>query len=258
MPDDIPVKSLSVIVPALDEEGNIRAVCEDIARLAKKHLSDYEILVLDDASRDRTAQVAEELCRTNNKIRLFRNTATQGLGYNYRAGILKARCTYAMLIPGDNQVVAESLEEIFAQIGKTELVVCYIENQEVRPFQRQLVSKVFTGTLNLLFGLNLRYYNGTSVIQTELAREFVPDTSGYAYMSVMLIRLLRLGTPYKEMGFRIRERRYGSTKAFRFKNVISVIKNIIILFWKVVICRQLNRDYAELFRRNREKRANLC
>ena len=250
-------KSISIIVPALDEEGNIRSVCEDIAQLAEKHLSKYEILVYDDASHDRTAEIVEELQKANEHILLFRNSTSQGLGGVYRAGVRKARYQYVMLIPGDNQVVAESLEGIFAQIGTTDVIVCYITNQEVRAFRRQLISRLFTGVLNFLFWLNLGYYNGTSVIRTSLVTRYLPYTSGYAYMAVILVHLLKLGTPYKQMGFAIRKRQYGVTKAFRFKNILSVMKNVIVLFWKVMVCRKLKHSKLETLQGKEIKHQNL-
>ena len=232
-------KSLSLIVPALNEEGNIGTVCEELSRAAEKRLKDYEILVFDDASRDKTSEVVKNLQKKNPHIVLIRNHSSQGLGRIYWSGIMRARSKYAMLIPGDNQVVAESLHDIFDAVGTVDVIVTYIKNMEVRPFWRQFVSKVFTGLLNFLFGFKLQYFNGPCVLRTDLARQYVPYTSGYAYMAVMLVKLLKLGARYKQMGFDLQERTYGSTKAFRVKNILSVIKNVTLLYWNVTICRQL-------------------
>ena len=234
-------KSLSVIIPAYNEEGNIHSACEDIARVAEKHLSDYEILVFDDASQDQTSEVVQQFQKENSHVLLFRNPVNKGLGYNYRAGILNARCRYAIMVPGDNEVVADSLEGIFKQVGMTDIIITYATNPEVRPLWRQRVSGIFTGVLNFLFGLNVRYYNGPSVIRTDLAREFVSFTNSFAYMAVILVQLLKSGASFKQMGFVLRARQYGETKAFRLKNVMSVMWDIVSLFWKVTIRRQFKQ-----------------
>lgn len=232
-------QSLSIIIPAFNEEKNIRAACEDINRIAEKYFSKYEILVFDDASVDRTAEVVRQLQKENPHIYLFQNLINKGLGYNYRSGISNATCHYAVLVPGDNEVSADSLEEVFKQIGTTDIVITYATNPEVRPLWRQRISSLFTSSLNFLFQLKVRYYNGPSVIRTDLAKRFVPVTSGFAYMAVMLVQLLKSGASYKEVGFSLQGRQYGRTKAFRFKNVISVIKNIFVLYWKIMILHQL-------------------
>ncbi len=238
------VKSLTIIIPAYNEEKNIRPTCEGMIRLAERHLKDYEILVFDDTSQDRTSDVVRELQKTNPHLILIRNPVNMGLGYNYRAGVLKARCQYVMMVPGDNEMVAEALDDLFREIGTADMFICYSANPEVRPGWRQFISKLFTGTLNMLFGLKIRYYNGPSVIRTDLAKEFLPSTNSFAYMAVMLVQLLKAGYAYKHMTFALQPRQFGMTKAFQFKNVVNVIRDILILFWKVRIlrsCKGLSR-----------------
>lgn len=243
-------KSLSIIIPAYNEEGNIRATCEGMTGLAQKYLEDYEILVFDDCSPDRTSEVVKELRLGDPHILLFRNEVNKGLGYNYRAGILKARCAYTIMVPGDNEVIADSLKEVFQGLGKTDVIVCSSTNAHVRPFMRQLISKIFTFALNFMFGLKVNYYNGPAVIRTDLARENLPSTNSFAYMAVLLVHVLKLGATYTHSTFSLRPRKYGKTKAFEFKNVVTVIRDILRLFWDVNILgvcrgRRLNTPVGE-------------
>ena len=234
-------KSLSVIIPAFNEEKNIRATCEEVIRAVERNVADYEILVIDDASQDRTAEIVRGLQKQNAKILLIQNPINRGLGYNYRIGVSKARCQYSIMVPGDNEMVGEALENIFMQMGSTDAIICYSSNPEVRPHWRQFISKMFTGLLNILFGLKIRYYNGPSVIRTDMAKEYAPFTSSFAYMAVILVQLLKSDASYKEMTFTLRAREHGKTKAFRIKNVLSVMKGIVNLYWKVGIRRQFKR-----------------
>jgi len=72
-------RSLSIIIPAYNEEGNIRATVDEIGALARKYLTDYEILVFDDASRDRTSEIVEEIQKRDTHVHLLRNVANRGL-----------------------------------------------------------------------------------------------------------------------------------------------------------------------------------
>ena len=228
-------KSLSIIIPAYNEEGNIRATCEGMTELAQKYLEDYELLVFDDCSPDRTSEVVKELQHANSRILLFRNELNKGLGYNYRAGILRARCAYTIMVPGDNEVIAGSLKEAFQGLGGTDIIVCSSTNAHVRPFMRQLISKIFTFSLNLVFGLKVRYYNGPAVIRTDLARENLPSTNSFAYMAVLLVYCLKRGASYTHRTFSLRPRKFGKTKAFEFKNVVTVLRDILKLFWDIKV-----------------------
>ncbi|MDD5217979.1 MAG: glycosyltransferase family 2 protein [Candidatus Omnitrophica bacterium] len=234
-------RSLSIIIPAYNEEGNIRATVDEIGALARKYLTDYEILVFDDASRDRTSEIVGELQKKDPHVKLVRNVANRGLGFNYRAGVLMARCRYVIMVPGDNEVMAESLEEVFRQIGKTDIIICYAANPEFRSVWRQRISRMFTGSLNFLFGFKVSYYNGPNVLRTDMARAVVPDTSSFAYMAVMLVELLKGGATFQELTFALRRRQYGKTKAFKLKNIYCVVRDVLVAFWKVALCRRYKK-----------------
>jgi glycosyltransferase involved in cell wall biosynthesis len=228
--------SLSIIVPAFNEEGNIKATCEGVASLAEKFLSDYEVLVFDDASTDPTAEKVRELAKGNRKIRLIRNEHNRGLGFNYCEGVRQASCRYVMMVPGDNEVIAASLEEIFRTLGTVDIGICYAANSGIRLPARQFISKLFTATLNTLFGLKVLYFNGPNLLRTDLAKTHLPETNSFAYMAVMLVTLLKEGYSFQHYTFELKPRLYGTTKAFQLKNVLRVMADIARLFWRVYFC----------------------
>ncbi len=223
--------TLSFIVPAYNEQNNLPRACETILRLASRCFREFEIIIVDDASTDGTWQTAQQLAKDNVLIRVFRNVSNRGLGFTYYYGIEKARYDYVMLVPGDNEVSPEALEGIFHEAGKADVLVTHIANRRARPLARQVVSRFFTLTMNLLFGLKLHYYNGINVIRTDLVKQCPHLTDGFAYMALILVRLLRDGRAYSTVGFMVQKRNHGKTKAFRLKNVISVLTSVATL-WK--------------------------
>ena len=229
--------SLSIIVPAYNEQENLLPACENILRIAPKFFSDYELIIIDDVSKDNTWQVAEKLQRENNRVRAFRNAQNMGLGYNYHVGAQMARCQYVMLVPGDNEVTSESLEAVFRDAGKAEILVAHIANRRARPLRRQIVSRLFTLSMNFLFGMKLQYYNGINVIRADLVRQCPPLTNGFAYMALILVRLIKKGHGYATTGFWVQKRAHGKTKAFRIKNVMSVLKSVALLWKRLYLTR---------------------
>jgi glycosyltransferase involved in cell wall biosynthesis len=227
------LKSLTVVIPAYNEAENIGPTCLGIAALAEKHLDHYEILVFDDASTDATAEKVRELERSNPKIRLIKNAHNRGLGFNYCEGVRQADCRYVMMVPGDNEVIAASLEEIFRTLGTVDIGICYAANSGIRPPARQLISKLFTSILNMLFGLKVLYFNGPNLLRTDLAKTHLPDTSSFAYMAVMLVTLLKEGHSFQHYTFELKPRLYGKTKAFCLQNVLRVMRDVLRLFWSV-------------------------
>ena len=98
MPD-----SLSVIIPAYNEELNLTAVYNDIKNRADKLDIDYEIIIVDDGSRDNTPAIAGELKRTDNKTKVVTHASNQGSGMAIRSGVAAAEKDLIIYVPADGQ-----------------------------------------------------------------------------------------------------------------------------------------------------------
>jgi glycosyltransferase involved in cell wall biosynthesis len=229
--------TLTVIVPALNEEANIRAATQTIQAAIDDRFSDYEILIFNDGSNDNTGAIAEELSKKNEKIRVIHNERTMGFGYNYRKGVELARFDYIVMLPGDNEISEESIKKIFNSIGKADIVIPYTLNPEVRPLLRRIISRFFTTVLNLSFGLRIRYYNGPVIHKSKIIKSVPIVTSGYAYQAETLVQLLKSGLSYVEVGMNINQRRHGTTKAFALKNIISVFLTFFRLVYNIHVKR---------------------
>lgn len=227
--------SISIIVPCLNEEGNLRATIESVkdALASSDRFSDYEILIFNDCSTDNTGKVAEEIKKKEKGVRVIHNPRNMGFGYNYTEGVRLAKKDYIIMVPGDNEIPAEAIKKVFSRTGEADIIIPYTANPQVRPFSRRLISRVFVALINALFGLNISYYNGTCVIKSSILKKVPLKTWGFAYMAAILVRLLRSGASFVEIGVDIVQRSSGKTKAFAFKNIVSVLNAILTLFWDV-------------------------
>lgn len=229
--------SISIIVPCYNEEGNLRdtfaSIKEALAECGK--FSDYEVIIFNDCSTDATGRVAEEIKGRERNVMVVHNPRNMGFGYNYTEGVRRASKDYILMVPGDNEIPTEAIRKVCDFAGKADVIIPYTANTEVRTLFRRAVSKAFVILMNTLFSLDLRYYNGTCVIKSSLLKKVPLKTWGFAYMAAILVRLLRSGASYIETGVNIQPRESGSTKAFRPKNVISVVNAIATLFWDVRI-----------------------
>lgn len=235
---------VSIIVPCFNEEKNLPGAYSSIKEaLASLGLIDYEILIFNDFSVDGTGKAAEEIKRKDPKVFVIHNKKNMGFGYNYTEGVRIARKKYVMMVPGDNEIPAEAIRKVLSLAGRADIVIPYTSNTEVRRFSRRVVSRLFVILMNSLFGLGLTYYNGTCLIKSELLKKVPLKTWGFAYMASILVRLLRSGASFVEVGVEIQPRETGKSKAFAPKNIVSVLKAITGLFWEVrVLKRPLNTE----------------
>ena len=215
--------TLSIIMPALNEEANIRdAVAEAIAAVGDR-FSDYEILLFDDGSRDRTGALMDELARGNPRIRVTHNPTPRNLGVVYRQGVDMARYEHVVMIPGDNENPSAAMQAPFEAVGSADMVVPYPETAQARSWARKLLSRTYVALLNWLAGRRLRYYNGTVIHRTENLRRLGSWTQSFAYQSEILLKLLAAGKTCREVPIEVAPKPGRRSKAFRPKNVLLVV-----------------------------------
>lgn len=227
--------SITVIVPALNEQGNIEGTIQEILPVLESEFKDYEILIFNDGSSDKTGEISERIAQANPKIKVIHNAKPMGLGYNYKKGVSLATQDYVIMVPGDNDLSRQSFLEIAQSIGKKDIVIPYTGNMEIRPKGRQILSHIYTVLMNFLFGLNIKYFNGTVVHKRPLIQGITIETDGFAYQAEALIKLLRQGQTYLELPMYLKERSYGKSKALRPRNIYRVIKAVLQLFYQIRI-----------------------
>lgn len=222
-------RSVTFVMPALNEEANLaHAVSELIP--ATGGLDDYEIVIVNDGSTDRTGEIAEGLARENPRVRVVHNPRNMGFGGAYKVGVTHARMPYVIMVPGDSNHPPDGVTPILDLIGQADIVVPYVSNPQVRGLKRMIISAAYTKLLNFLFRLNLPYYNGLVLHRTELLRTITIETNGYSYQSEALIKLLRRGATTVTVAVPLAHSD-PNTRAFKLKNILRVGNTIWRLIW---------------------------
>jgi len=214
--------TISVIVPALNEEDNIEGLVKTVCEAVEQNFDDYEIIIFNDGSVDKTGDVAEKLAIKNDKIKIIHNKRPKCVGGVYKKGREMAKMHYLMLVNGKNDTMVESLNQIFALKGKYDILIPYTLNLGERPVLRIFCSKAFVWLLNRMFGLNLKYYNHYVLHKRELVNSIKIYTNSYAFQAEALIKLIQSGHSYVEVGVLDKFEKGVKTKAFKFNNVLEV------------------------------------
>jgi glycosyltransferase involved in cell wall biosynthesis len=230
-------RSLSVVVTAMNEEGNIRAAVASVVRAAAPRFPAYEVIVVDDGSRDRTADIVLSLAAENPRIRLHRNPRNLGVGRSYKIGIDLAGHEHTSWVAGNNMIPQEALERIYDRVGERDMVISYIVS-DARDWKRRAISRLFTQGMNLLFSVDMLYYTGPCVFKSAVAKGLPMRAHGSLFVAELLVRLLRSGQSYVEVGLQPLPRTSGATKTFRLRNILDVFASVMRLFWELRVQRQ--------------------
>ena len=223
---------ISFIVPCFNEENNIIDTIKVINSIVnKKVIDNYEIIVVDDGSSDNTYKKILQLKKTN-EIIVIKHKKNQGFGAAYKSGVKRSNGEYVIMIPGDNAHSSEEITKILKSRGNADIIVPYSKSRGARNLVRFLLSKLFTKLVNLIFFLNVKYYNGLVLHKGNLIRNITIDTDGFTYQVYALVTLIKQGASVNYINVEVRERVSGKSSAVNFKNFIEVFKSIVKLRMK--------------------------
>jgi dolichol-phosphate mannosyltransferase len=223
-----PLDSIAIIVPALNEEKDIEATVDNILS-SFSHL-DLEVIIVNDASYDRTKSICERLAKENQNLKLINHDRNLGLGAAYESGLLSATNKYVMMLPGDNEISAASVAGAVNLIGAADLIICYPENYKLRKPHRIILSKVFTTIANLISKQKISYYNGPVIINRELLHQCVPVDRSFAYQIKIITLLVSSGCSYVEWPFELQPSINSKTSAFGIRNIVNVARAMLHLW----------------------------
>lgn len=228
---------LTVVVPAWNEERRLTATVEGVVAAARRHLTAYEVLIVDDGSTDGTPEVAARLAARFPAVSVVRHPANLGVGAAYHTGLTLARFPYLTLVPGDNAFHESGLDAVFALVGRVEMVVTYRANPRARTPARRLLSACCTRTMRVVTGRSIRDAHSLYVFPVAPARQ-VPRNTGYGYHIETLSTLLRGGVPYAEVPVMLNPRPDSSSKVMRLRVLARLAATMGRQFFRFVVLRQ--------------------
>ena len=226
--------SLSVIVTAMNEIGNLAPTVENVLAAAAPRIPDVEVIIVDDGSTDGTSALADRMAAADPRIVVHHNGRNRGLADSYRTGIALATKRYTSWVAGNNIVPRKGMEDLFDRAGQVDIVLSYVTT-DVRGVFRRTVSRTFVLLVNLLFGARVRYLTGPCVYPTDTLKQLGTITEGSIVVPEILLRMIKSGRAYVEIPLQPQPRTSGSTKTFRLRNVAAVALSLARLFWDIQI-----------------------
>ncbi|HOW36118.1 MAG TPA: glycosyltransferase family 2 protein [Candidatus Omnitrophota bacterium] len=222
-------KDVSIVIAAFNEEKNIEAAIDNVVQAVGSLPDDYEIVVVNDGSHDRTGALAEAKAKANPRINVIHHEANKGFGCAFSTGVRAATKSYVTGFPGDNDASAQSLKDIIGQIDNVDLIFTYMEDTRNRSLLRRMISKTFVLVMNCLFGLKLKYYNGLFICRRQAIQSVTIKSSGLTAIAECLVRMIKSGCTYKQVCFHHTGRKEGKSTALTLRSLRSVSKAIFIL-----------------------------
>jgi glycosyltransferase involved in cell wall biosynthesis len=235
---------LSYFFPAHNEEANVEGLVAEALETLPSLAETFEIIVVNDGSRDATGRIADELTAANPGIvRAVHHRTNQGYGAALRSGFRAARFEHVGFTDGDRQFnVADlgRLIERMAQADDPDAVVGY-RIKRADPLVRTLYARAYRLANRIFFGLRVRDVDCACKLFRRSALEGIAVESGGAFFSAeLLIKLQTAGRSVAEVGVPHYPRTAGSPTGAKPSVVLRAVRD----FWLLRLRMWSNRSKA--------------
>ena len=231
----------SIIIPAYNESSRIRPTLEQILR----HIADQnwsaEVIVVDDGSRDDTANIVREYARSHPGVRLVQNPGNRGKGYSVRNGMMHAACDICLFSDADLSSPISEAEKLFAAISAGADIAIGSRwlraelQTERQPLYRQLFGRIFNLLLRLVLGLHFKDTQcGFKAFKREAAQRIFPlqRIERWGFDPEILFLARRSG--YKSVEVPVRWAHSEGTRLHPFRDGFRMFGDVIQIRWNAL------------------------
>lgn len=209
-PDAPGLTGLSAFVPVHDEVENLPGVAAALLAVLPAVAERWELVIVDDGSRDGTAAVADALARRDANVRVVRHRTNLGYGAALRSGLLAARHDAVFWMDGDGQFDPRDLMRLAAAFDGVDAVVGWRERR-ADPWRRRLNTAMWNRLVGTLFRLPVRDVNcAFKLVRRDALANVDPQACGAMISAELLARLVQRGCSIVEMPVTHRPRRAGT------------------------------------------------
>jgi|ETNmetMinimDraft_13_1059891.scaffolds.fasta_scaffold40996_1 glycosyltransferase involved in cell wall biosynthesis len=224
-------------MPCLNEEETLAAAIQDALQAVHEKGVEGEVIVVNDGSTDNSQEIAEEIALSNLRVRILNKKKREGIGKAFWDGLAMATYPFVVMIPGDNENKVSEVLLNYHLAHQVDIVVPFIHNSEVRDTRRRFISSIYRLIINISFGTNLNYTNGTVVYNTLALRSIKLHSTGFFYQTELLVKLVRRGFLYAEVPQLLGTRRGGKSTALTLRSLCNLVWSFIRLLVDIHVLR---------------------
>ncbi|MCS7220916.1 MAG: glycosyltransferase family 2 protein [Anaerolineae bacterium] len=222
------VRSVSVCMPAYNEEANLPDMIADVVAVMRARFQDFEIVVTNDGSRDRTGEILEELAKVYPELRPIHHERNQGYGAAVYTALSHATKEVIFFTDSDRQFVLEEIDRLLPYLAEADLVVGYRAPRR-DPFLRVLFGWGWSALVTLLFGYTARDIDCAFKLFRRGVFEAVGPairSRGATFSAEWLVRAKRAGYRIVEVPVSHRPRRAGSPTGARWDVIARAFREL--------------------------------
>lgn len=230
------IDSLSVFFPAYNEEKNITQTVEKAKKVLENlKIKKWEILVVNDGSRDKTGEIVESLTKKDYHIHLITHNPNQGYGEALKTGFYNAKYSWIAFTDSDGQFDFSEISKFLEKTDEADIVAGYRINRQ-DSLMRKINGWGWTNLSNILLGIKVRDVDcGFKLVKKEVIEKIpkLKSTRGGMISPELLAKAGKKGFKIVEVGVHHYPRKEGKQTGANFKVIITSFANLFSLWWEL-------------------------
>lgn len=223
--------------PAYNDGDSLPGLIEKTFRVLTSHVEDFEVIVVNDGSRDHTAEVLRRLqVQYGPRLRVLTHERNQGYGGALRSGFAAATREFVFYTDGDGQYDPGELPKLLDRMAPDVGLVNGYKLERNDPWHRILIGNLYNRFARFIFRIRIRDIDcDFRLIRRSLLDEIrLTSTSGT--ICVELVRKLELSAArVEEVGVHHYPRLHGRSQFFRFKSLFVTLYQLLRLYARLVL-----------------------
>ncbi len=219
--------SISVVLPAHNEEQNIKKTITDTLHYLEKTFSSYQLIVVNDGSHDKTKEIVDKISHDNSSVRLINHSINKGYGSALRSGFESAANEYMFLMDSDGQFDINDLDMLLNSFSgaNNEAIIGY-RKKRADSLLRKLNQYLYHQYIRLFFGLDVRDIDCAFKLFSRYSYENIKPikSDGALFSAEMLIKFKNIGVQLKEVPVSHFPRKFGNSSGANINVIIKMFK----------------------------------
>ncbi len=224
-------RGLSVVLPAWNEEENIAETVETVVAVLGELAPDFEVIVVDDGSTDRTGAIAEELSARDSRVRVIHNRPNQGYGGALATGFGAARKELLFFMDSDGQFDINDIADLIVPFerGEGEVVLGYRAHRQDPPI-RKLNAWAWKQMVSLLFQFRVKDIDcAFKLMPTAMMRQADVRSRGAMINTEFLAKFARMGARVTQVPVRHLPRQKGTATGANLTVIARAFRELFTL-----------------------------